>query len=248
MGKYLNRLYQSVMNIGLIPYIQEKNLDVCWVIEAGCHDGTDTLKLLADSRFKKVYAFEPDPIAFELASFNLAAAPERVVLKSVALMDVSKSLKATPYDGVFGTGSTIFSQVSIMEDEQTASYFQAVRLDDEVSNLTGSGALWLDVEGTAHLVLKGALTTLTKIEVAQIEIDMHTQSKLRLKNYREVLRIMISAGFSLIQAPIHPGYFGDALFVKTASLDSSQRIRSKFLLLAMITLHSVVYPILRKPK
>ena len=249
MGKQLDRFYSAFMNPGLISYIQKQDLDIQWIIEAGCHDGSDTKKFLSDHRFRRIFAFEPDPVAFEAATANLIDSIERVTLKNLVLMNKSGAVKALPLNGEFGTGSTIFTQIgesSISVEKIGAE--KVSRLDDEIPRQLGSGALWLDVEGSAHLVLQGALRVLEQVEIAQIEIDMHAQSINRLRNYRVILRIMKDSGFKLIAAPLHPGYFGDALFIKPHNLDFIQKMKSRLLGVVFVGLHSAIYPLLGKPK
>jgi FkbM family methyltransferase len=249
MGKYLNKIYNLVSNPDLLHYINGNDLDISWLIEAGCHDGTDTLRFLSDQRFRKIFAFEPDPVSFELASKNLADHRNRVILQKIALMDKPVPVKAHPLEGLFGTGSTIFIPTLGSEvKHSTENNIVVSCLDEKIPKLGGEGALWLDVEGSAVPVLQGASRILKQITIAQIEIDMHTQSKERLKNYRTVFNLMKAEGFSLVAAPLHPGYFGDALFIKLRRRSVSLRAKSSLLFFTMIILHSLIYPLLSKPE
>jgi FkbM family methyltransferase len=249
VGELLNRIYASVSNPGLIPYIQSRDLNTEYVIEAGCHDGSDTIKFLSDKRFKKIFAFEPDPVAFNLATKNLSGYLDRVVLKQLVLMDKSGQVLAHPLHGEFGSGSTIYTPVAASSKSKgTINPIGVSRLDDEIPNQGGNGALWLDVEGAALLVLQGASRVLKQIIVAQIEIDMHIQSGHRLSNYRGIIRLMKAQGFNLVAAPIHPGYFGDALFVKLEFQSNPERVKSFFLQFTFIALHSILYPLIGRIK
>ena len=249
MGKCLDEIYNLFSNPGFLNYINSNHLDTSWLIEAGCHDGTDTLKFLADQRFRRIFAFEPDPESFELASQNLVDHRDRVSLQQIALMHYPVSIKAHPWEGRFGTGSTIFEPILDLENSCTKDgNLMASCLDEIIPNLEGKGALWLDVEGSALLVLQGASRVLDQIIIAQIEIDMHNQSKERQGNYLAILKLMKEHRFSLVAAPIHPGYFGDALFVKNELEGVLMKIRSYLLYSTMKILHSFVYPLLRKPK
>jgi FkbM family methyltransferase len=187
MGKQLNSFYSTFMNPGLITYLQSNDLDIEWIIEAGCHDGADTKQFLADQRFKQIFAFEPDPIAFKAAKRQLKDSLDRVTLRNIVLMDKPGAVRALPLNGEFGTGSTIFSQLkNITNSSEPINTIMASRLDDEIPSVAGGGALWLDVEGSAHRVLSGGTRILKQVMVAQIEIDMHAQSIYRNKNYRTV--------------------------------------------------------------
>jgi len=249
MGKRLDKIYSLVSNPDLLNYIIRNDLDISWIIEAGCHDGTDTLRFLSHQRVRRIFAFEPDPVSFELASKNLTDHQNRVTLKKIALMDKPVLLKAYPSEGLFGTGSTIFIQTLVSGENQTVkNKIEVSSIDDQIPKQSGEGALWLDVEGSAVPVLQGASRILKQITIAQIEIDMHTQSKERPKNYRDVLNLMKAEGFSLVAVPLHPGYFGDALFIKFKKRNILLKAKSLMLFYTMITLHSMIYPLLSKPK
>jgi FkbM family methyltransferase len=249
MGKCLDKIYRFVSNPDLLNYIIRNDLDISWIIEAGCHDGTDTLRFLSHHRVKRIFAFEPDPVSFKLASKNLAGHQDRVNLKNIALMDKPVLLTAHPLEGLFGTGSTIFIQTMASEKKfPVKNRIVVSSLDEQIPKQGGQGALWLDVEGSAVPVLQGASRILKQITIAQIEIDMHTQSKERIENYRAVLNLMNAEGFFLVAAPLHPGYFGDALFIKLKKRNILLRSKSLLLFYAMIMLHSVIYPLLNKPE
>jgi FkbM family methyltransferase len=236
-------------NPGLLEYIQSRNIDVEFLIEAGCHDGTDTLKFVSDRRFKKIYAFEPDSEAFELARLRLANFLDIVTLKSVVLMDQAREVIAHPLDGNFGTGSTIFNSFLESSDQDTSRVMFAMPMDEVIPrDLSGKGALWLDVEGAGLLVLRGSRRILRQIAIAQIEVEMHNQSTKRLKNYLGIVRLMKDNDFYLVGAPLHPGYFGDVLFLSKGEVGFFIRLKSYCLQVLFITLHAFIYPMLRKPR
>jgi hypothetical protein len=106
----------------------------------------------------------------------------------------------------------------------------------------------LDVEGAPHLVIEGAISTLQNILIAQIEVDMHTTSKIRKANYFKVDKLMRNNNFRLHYAPLHPGYFGDVIYIKENLLSFKEKIRSRILVIGMWILHSKIYPSLKKPK
>ena len=87
MGKKFNKFYNAFSNPGLLAVAQKRLIDYQWVIEAGCHDGTDTLKFLEMPNVVKIYAFEPDEIAANKAEAKFKSHGERVKLHRLALMD-----------------------------------------------------------------------------------------------------------------------------------------------------------------
>jgi hypothetical protein len=121
------------------------------MIEAGCHDDYDTLKFVSDRRFKLIFVFEPYPKAFELARIRLANFLDIVSLKNVMLMDSTRQVVVHPWEGNIGTGSTIYTPVLESSEKDAPRVFSVMTLDEAFSpDLTGKGALWLDVEPTTH--------------------------------------------------------------------------------------------------
>lgn len=68
--KLINRYYNFWSEAQLFRVAQTLKIDVQWIVEAGCHNGTDTLEL--NRRFNPVnlYAFEPEPAAHSAAKKN----------------------------------------------------------------------------------------------------------------------------------------------------------------------------------
>lgn len=120
-------------------------------------------------------------------------------------------------------------------------------MDLEVPELSGDGVLWLDVEGSAAYVLMGAEKTLNSIILIQVEVDTH-DSKYRKANLAQVNRILRRSGFSMLYGPLHPGFFGDAIYLKSSRMKKSDEIKSLVTLYLCLTLHLVIYPLTRRPK
>jgi hypothetical protein len=77
---------------------------------------------------------------------------------------------------------------------------------------------------------------------------MHKMSNFRTGSFFQVHKIMRSSNFKLYRAPIHPGFFGDVIYIRKKELSNVERLESFILTFFMCQLHKVVYPILRKPK
>jgi len=154
MGKILNNFYYAFSNPGLLSIAQKRNLDFQWVIEAGCHDGSDTLKFLEMPNVLKVYAFEPDEVAANKAEAKFKSHGERVKLHRLALMDRPGFIDVSSPTGEFGDGNSIVGNFRSDESELNSGikYFRCSNLDSELKDLTGNGLLWLDVEGAAAKV------------------------------------------------------------------------------------------------
>lgn len=239
--KFLNDYYAKVGNPDILKLVDCFDVKVDWVVEAGCHDGTDTILMDRYLAPYKYFAFEPDPLSYARAKLLLETDFSNVLLFPFGLSDVDSELFFSFPHGEQGTGSTILAS----EGDVPVS---VKRFDDVVRDLSLGGLLWLDVEGHAVKVLKGACEMLPKLLFAKIEVQMHDMSKYRKKDIFEVCKLMKKAKMLPLYAPIHPGYFGDVVFVRTNLLSRAQVGYSKFLYLQMFALHRWVYPILGKPK
>ena len=217
-------------------------------MEAGCHDGSDSLRLLDLNDYVVIHAFEPDPQAFAAARNNVKS--PRFQLSSFALMEIDGTAKIIPFKNSLGTGSSI---IKILNHDEIGpldqkDYVQCRRLDSlNLTSNPGRGAFWIDVEGAEINLIKGSIDTLRKVDVVQIEVVMHDMSEVRVATWRELNTILIKNGFSLCNAPTHPGFFGDCIYVRSSCLSLRSRVRAKFLHILMISLHIWIYPLLKKP-
>jgi FkbM family methyltransferase len=249
MGKILDWFYSSFANPGLLSVAQKRKLDFQWVVEAGCHDGTDTLKFLEVPNILRIYAFEPDEVAANKSEAKFKSHGDRVELRRLALMDKPGFVDISTPTGEFGDGNTIVGNFRSEKSELGSDirYLRCSNLDTELKDLNGSGLLWLDVEGAAAKVLTGATKVLTSINLIQVEVELHN-SKYRKTDFSNVNQILRKSEFSLICAPLHPGYFGDTVYIKTEFLSTYEKLRSHTLNVAYLLLHLIIYPVLGKPR
>ena len=249
MGKTFNRFYTAFSNPGLLSVAQKRQVDYQWIVEAGCHDGADTLKFLAMPNVMKVYAFEPDEVAATKAEAKFKSHGDRVELHRLALMDRPGFIDLSSPTGEFGDGSSIVGnfRTKLSELDSEIRYLKCSNLDTELKDLKGNGLLWLDVEGAAAKVLTGADNVLKSINLIQVEVELHN-SKHRKADFSSVNRILNRSKFSLIYAPLHPGFFGDAVYIKTELLNTLEKLRSRSLNVAYLLLHLIIYPPLGKPR
>jgi FkbM family methyltransferase len=249
MGKLLNALYTRFQSPGLLKVASQRELKFEWVVEAGCHDGTDTLKFLELPNVKKVCAFEPDQVAADKAEAKFAMHGERVELKRIALMSYPGFIDLSSPTGNFGDGTSVVKHSEIIHPDSASnsSILKCSTMDLEVQNLGGNGLLWLDVEGSAAFVLTGAEETLKSILLIQVEVDTHT-SKYRKANFSEVDKILRESGFSMLYGPLHPGFFGDAIYIKRTYLNWYEQMKSGAIRHLYLTLHLIIYPLTGRPK
>jgi hypothetical protein len=165
-------------------------------------------------------------------------------------MDRDGVARIIPLNSSFGTGSSIvkFGEPGEFENVDRADLIQCRRLDGlDISSSQGRGAFWIDVEGAEIELVKGAIETLKKVDVIQIEVVLHDMSNSRRATWRHLNRLVRGSGFALCYAPVHPGYFGDCIYVRNTSLSFHSKLKAIYLHSIMTILHCWVYPILRKP-
>lgn len=239
--KLLSLYYRIVSDSDIINYLVGKRIRISWVVEAGCHDGEDTLRISKMLNPVRIVAFEPDGHARLKAIHTYAVNNLEVELFEFGLSDTNSKLFLNYLNGEGGSGSTFLSKSGDFEVEVR-------RLDDLDLDLSYGGMLWLDVEGHAVQVLQGATNNLHNLAAAKIEIQMHKMSDTRIADFVEVNKIMHSHGLMPVKAPIFPGYFGDVIYVNSRELKLIDKICSYSLRLQMRILHGFLYPLLKKPK
>lgn len=239
--KILNLYYNFIGNSDVIKYLSSRDINISWVVEAGCHDGEDTLRISRSLTPSRIIAFEPDEHARIRASQAYAANNLDVELHDFGLSDQNSKLFLNFLNGEEGTGSTYLADTG-------SSSVEVRRLNDLNLNLSYGGMLWLDVEGHAVQALRGASDCLDKLAVAKVEIQMHKMSDVRIADYFEVNKIMLSHGLIPVRVPIYPGFFGDVIYVNMKELKFVDRLWSTALILQMKVLHGFVYPLLGKPE
>ena len=231
----------------LYEFTNRRGIEVSWIVEAGCHDAGDTEILSTLFNTSMIYAFEPDPVAFENAKARietLISKGHSIQLSKLALMNLTGDAGLT-FVGEPGGGST---QIQNIESGNQDYRVQVSKFDDLEIPETSKGLLWLDVEGNAVSALRGMQASLHKFSVAKIEVEFHNMSKSRVRNYRDVIALMKQADFRIVKSDNQPGFFGDMLFVNSTHFNFMTFFESFLITLATYLLHGFVYPILKKPK
>lgn len=239
--KILNFYYNFVGNSDVIKYLLNRKIKISWVVEAGCHDGEDTIRMSRSLNPSRIIAFEPDEHARLKAMSAYASNSLDVELHAFGLSDKDSSLFLNFLNGVEGTGSTFLAETG-------SSVVEVKRFDGLGLNLSYGGLLWLDVEGHATQALRGSSQNLANLIAAKVEIQMHKMSDSRAADYHDVNKIMLSHGLIPVRVPIYPGFFGDVIYVNKKELTFMDKIWSLSLILQMRLLHDFVYPLLGKPK
>lgn len=124
--------------------------------------------LYAAPRAKQVFAFEPDPIAFQKLVMNLALnRADNVVPYPVA---VSDQWKGIPFGAKTGYGDSMSSQIWAKGDKEVpAVSFAAILVDLQ------PGFIKIDIEGGEKFLFKGSEVLLEQIRPT-IHLSLHTPS------------------------------------------------------------------------
>lgn len=245
--KLLDKYYKYNFGPDVLVISKKLNLKFDFIIEAGCHDGTDTEKLVKKLKNVKVYAFEPDSKARLAARKKLSEfIPKQILISPFALSDHNGKAFLV-FEGVGMDGAKSGSGSSRVSKKGSEA-IQLRTLDNVLPDKLRKGLLWLDVEGHAVQVLTGATSTLKKIVLAKIEIQMHDMGIGRKADLFTVIKIMKQAELIPIYAPLNPGYFGDIIFVNRTQINNKNKFRSVLILLQLYFLHKIIYPTLNKPE
>ena len=243
----LNKYYQYSLGPDILAIVEKLNLKLDFVIEAGCHDGTDTERFLKHLKGAKIYAFEPDSKARLKAEKKLIRfIPKQISISPYALSNC-RGEAFLVFEGVSTDGTQAGSGATRIAKKGKKAV-QTRMLDEMLPNQLRRGLLWLDVEGHAVQALSGATKTLRKIIIAKIEIQMHDMGPGRNADLFSVLQIMKRSGLIPIYGPLHPGYFGDVIFIQSHKSGLKLKIKSFLIKIQFRILHKIIYPALNKPK
>jgi FkbM family methyltransferase len=236
-----NAYYSFFGDLDVVQIAKRHKIDVTWILEAGCHDGSDSIELFEQLKPTRYLAFEPDKVARLKAekSFKVNQL-SAIELYPVGLSN-ENSVKFLKYEAEGeGSGSTHFS-------DKGTDQVKICRFDECFTVNESLGLLWLDVEGHAIQALEGMTDALRKIVIARIEIQLHTRNEDFEQDFIGVIHLMKQASLVPIFGPIYPGYFGDIIFLRAEFFTWKDKIRSKLLLFHLKTLHLYIYPKLNKP-
>lgn len=240
--KILDWYYRKIGNGKLDKIAKDYSLKITWIIEAGCHDATDTLELIENFKDARVYAFEPDPVSRAKAEEKLASVQDLNAELHPFGLSNERTKKYLNYSfNERGSGTTSISDDGV-------DIVELITLDGFMDFPSNRGLLWLDVEGHAVEALDGMRGTLRGIDLAKIEVQMHQISNQRPQDYAKVIKIMNEAGLIPSHVPLQPGFFGDIYFIRRGQVGWLIKVKSQILISQMRILHECVYPMLKKPK
>jgi FkbM family methyltransferase len=193
------------------------------ILEAGAHDGTDTLRMASFWPLAQIHAFEPVPAAYNELSRRAAHLGERIHCYSLGLGPQKRRTKMY-LSGDGGAGSCQSSSLLPPAEGHSKEYSfvafgDAIDVDvttiDEWSsgrNIAQVDFMRLDMQGYEIEALKGALATLRQTRAVQLEVS-NVQLYQGAPLYPEVEEWMHQQGFRpAVKAVFRVG--GNVLFVR----------------------------------
>lgn len=238
----IDSYYLIFNNLDVFEISSKRKMTFDCIIEAGCHDGSDSVQLNRFFNPSKYLAFEPDYVARERAKKLFKAMNIGTIELHNYGLSNTNSRKFLVYEAEGkGSGST-----HISEDGEDA--IEVKIFDDYFDSDLGVSLLWLDVEGHALQTLEGMRATLKNVSLARVETQLHTRNDYFKKDYTDVIKLMKRYSLYPIYGPIFPGFFGDFIFVHSKYMTPRDKFRSFSLLVHLKLLHQGLYPLLGKPK
>ncbi len=230
-------VYNIFENLNVEKIAGDRQIKIDWILEAGCHNGDDTVKLVGYFDPIRYLAFEPDETARYQAEqlFARSSRLNQVELYSYGLSNLDSKMYLKYVAEGKGSGSTHFADTG--EDVVEIKAF-----DEHFTVMEHRGLLWLDVEGHTRQALEGMALSLEKFVIARVEVQLHTRNKFFVQDFKEVVQSLRKVSLVPVYGPIYPGYFGDIIFIKLNLLTLKDRLRSRILWMLMKFLHLYLYP------
>ena len=204
----------------IIRYLPSKNITI---LEAGAYDGSDTLawsKLLPEA---KIYAFEPEPMAYKKLKDKVKKCTN-VIPYNKALNDISGEV--TFYVSQNGNDTEGTFSSSLLKPKEHINVcphikfekqikVKAINLDDwaKKNNIEKIDFLWIDMQGAEFKVLQAAPLILKTVKVIFSEVslkEMYEGTPL----YNQFKTWLQTKGFTVKKEELLHEDMGNVLFVK----------------------------------
>jgi 2-O-methyltransferase len=189
------------------------------IVEAGAHDGRDTLGLSRTWRDGRVHAFEPVPALFQTLRARVGRRPN-VRCYPLALSDRSGTAEMFISRGATDASSSLLRPTGHLSEHSNVLFDQRIAVATttldawvEAEMLDTVDFLWLDMQGGELAALRAAPNTIEMVSVVYMEVslvDLYDGAPL----YPEVRRWMSDRGFSVIREEL-PATEGNVVFLRT---------------------------------
>lgn len=234
-------------------FVDRKDIRVA--LDVGSRDGLVALRLSGEFPESRVYAFECNPAAIEIARGNLNTA-DRVQLVEKAVCDsdgpitfyaIDTERTVTPHpDKNIGASSLYVANDSYPAETyvQKEISVQGTTLQTwaKTAGIDKVDLIWMDLQGSELRALKGMGRLLKSVTVIYCEVEYKEIYKGQ-PLAREVRRFLNQNGFTLIKRLNTSEWFGDELYVNRSQLSAFTLAR-----VWAASATSKVWEVLRKAK
>jgi len=189
------------------------------IVEAGAHDGTDTLELRRNIPGCTVHAFEPVPEVFARLT-SRTKHDAQIRRYNMALGDVSSTMQMTVSSGASDASSSLLKPKEHLVVNPDVSFHSVisvpvVTLDEwmQQQGVSHIDFLWLDLQGYELPALKGSRKTLESVRAIQVEVNLIEVFE-GCALYHQVREWLIAQGFKVHTVDFPYENQGDVLFVR----------------------------------
>lgn len=201
-------------------YIKQFLSPKCVILEAGAHNGSDSVKIAKLLPDCTIYAFEPQPLLFQQLLNNTRAFKHQIHCYQLALSDVNGSAEFYVSNGL-DNGSS-----SLLKPDYHLIFFPQVQFNQKIMVQTKTLDTWakengiekidflrLDMQGYEPKMLAASPNMLKKVKVIYTEVSTKELYK-GIILYPQYNKWLQELGFTLVREEVSPDFGGDALFVK----------------------------------
>ena len=189
------------------------------VLEAGAHNGQDTVQLAAQWPEGIVHAFEPVPQLFAALQQKVALFPN-VCCHELALATEAGVAELHVSSGTSDGSSSLLAPEQHLEGHPDVQFLRTIRVKTvtldgwaQEQGLTAVDLLWLDLQGMEPGVLASSPDILTKVRAVHSEVSLIPVYHGTML-YPEFRRWMEARGFVVVREILPFPDMGNVLFVR----------------------------------
>lgn len=189
------------------------------ILEAGAHNGTDTI-ILASLTKNKVYAFEPIPHLFEILKKNTSKF-NNVSTYNIALADVNRQLSMYVSSGGSDASSSLMQPAQHLVKNPEVVFNQTITVEALTLDswalkhkIKKIDFMWLDMQGFEFNMLKESNIIFPTVKILYTEVSTAELYKDQCI-YTEYKEWLFKLNFKLVKEDLPWGFTGNALFVRS---------------------------------
>lgn len=214
-GKIISELTTDEYLQIIKPFLPENPM----ILEAGCCDGSDTVKLAKMWPLGQVYAFEPLPNFINLANNAIQSNNISNACIFPFALDSTSGNKTFYFSTIIGGASSLLQSNEEMKDKCNYKDIEikvnCINLDEwtQKNKINSIDFMWLDMEGNEYYVLNSSPNILKTIKVIITEINF-CEFRKGMTQFKDLNKLLISNGFKLHKIWGSPFWQGTALYIK----------------------------------